>query len=106
MILENGSRAITSVSNLNVINCTFAHNAKLDGELWSMGFRSQVNGEIRYGKGSDYDLRSNYSDYNCLYYTYFPKSGNLYSVRSRKKPAYIRNVTNYRQFMFGTINTR
>lgn len=32
MILENGSRAITSVSNLNVINCTFAHNAKLDGE--------------------------------------------------------------------------
>ena len=81
-------------------------NAELDGELWSMGFRSQVNGEIHYGRGSDYDLRSYYSDYNCLYYTYFPKSGNLYSVRSHKKPAYIRNVTDYRQLMFGTINTR
>ena len=105
----NDSPTAESLGHKSSSVIAFIHshpNAKLDGELWSMGFRSQVNGEIRYGKGSDYDLRSNYSDYNCLYYTYFPKSGNLYSVRSRKKPAYIRNVTNYRQFMFGTINTR
>ena len=94
-------------SSSSVIAFIHSHpNANLSGELWSMGFRSQVNGKIRYGVGSDYDLRSNHSDYNCLYYTCFPKSGNLYSVRSHKKPAYIRNVTKYRQFMFGTINTR
>jgi len=94
-------------SSSSVIAFIHSHpNANLSGELWSMGFRSQVNGKIHYGVGSDYDLRSNCSDYNCLYYTYFPKSGNLYSVRSHKKPAYIRNVKYYRQFMFGTINTR
>ena len=81
-------------------------NTNLSGELWSMGFASQVNGKTRYVAGSDYYLRSYYSDYNCLYYTYFPESGNLYCVRSHQKPAYIRNVSNYRQFMFGTINTR
>lgn len=32
MILTHGSRAISSVSDLNIINCTFTNNVKLDGE--------------------------------------------------------------------------
>ena len=94
-------------SSSSVIAFIHSHpNANLSGELWSMGYLSENNGKISYVTGSDCDLKNNYSDYNCLYYTYFPKSGNLYSVRSFKKPAFIRKVTIYRQFMFGTLNTR
>ena len=94
-------------SSSSVIAFIHSHpNANLSGELWSMGYLSENNGKISYVTGSDCDLKKNYSDYNCLYYTYFPKSGNLYSVRSFKKPAFIRKVTIYRQFMFGTLNTR
>ena len=95
-------------SSSSVIAFIHSHpKANLSGELWSMGFRSQVNGIMRFSKESDIYLKTYEAGYmQCLYYTYFPKSGNLFCVRGGKKPAYIRNITNYRQFMFGTINTR
>ena len=121
---ENGqsSYAVGTIHNTNVAPTAeelghkyssviaFIHshpNANLDGELWSMGFRSQADGLVKFSAESDISRKTYEVGYqHCLYYTYFPKSGNLYSVRSRQRPAYIRNVTNYRQFMFGTINTR
>ena len=82
-------------------------NTNLCGELMSMGFISQVDGILKFTNESDISRKTNEAGYKqCLYYTYFPKSGNLFSVRCGKIPAFIRNVTNYRQFMFGTINTR
>ena len=95
-------------SSSSVIAFIHSHpNAYLYGELWSMGFISQANGVMHFSKESDISRKTYEASYKqCLYYTYFPKSGNLFSVRSGKIPAYIRNVTNYRQFMFGTINTR
>jgi len=44
---------------------------------------------------------------NSLYYTYFPNSENLWIVNGMKKPGYINNLKgNYKNFFFGTINTR
>ena len=81
--------------------------ASLSGELWSMGLKSHANGIVRFGKDSDIYRKTYEAGYKqCLYYTYFPKSGNLFIVRSGKVPAYIRNVANHQQFMFGTMNTR
>lgn len=37
---------------------------------------------------------------NTLYYTYFPKSGNVWNVRNANKPAYIRKVSGYKGLIF------
>lgn len=38
-------------------------------------------------------------------YVYFPNSGNLYLV-GKERPSFIRSVSNYRSFYFGTLNTK
>lgn len=45
---------------------------------------------------------------DSFYYTYFPKSGRLWSVNPNgKPPTPIRNIQhNYKRFFFGTLNTR
>ena len=64
MILEHGSGAITSVSNLNIINCTFAHNVKLDGD-----------GGAIYCEGKLTVENSNFTDNTAVY------MGTDYSLR-------------------------
>jgi len=65
------------------------------------------NNKITYFEGSDIDLKTNRSYYSsAIYYVYFPETGNLWSVRSRSTPAFIRKINNYKDFFFGTMNTR
>ena len=44
---------------------------------------------------------------NTLYYTYFPKSRRLWLIEKYYKPSFIKgNISSYRSFLFGTINTK
>jgi len=91
-------------------------NTSAKDELKSMGIYSVTRTATGYsfswergiGK-SDVSNKTNIAAYqNSLYYTYFPKSGNLWNVRNVNNgiPAFIRNVSSPTGFSFGTINTR
>ena len=73
-----------------------------DGELRSMGFDKFEGNQIHYITESDVGYKTNETAYqNVLYYTYFPESGNVWSVRSANIPAFIRNVNSYKGFFWG-----
>jgi hypothetical protein len=73
-------------------------------ELYSMGWLSNSR-QIDPYHNSDARLKSTYSTYQELYYyTYFPNSGNVWEVRNRQMPAFIRNVNSYQGFFWGTLN--
>jgi RHS repeat-associated protein len=56
---------------------------------------------------SDYHNKTTKGDYKkSVYYTYFPQSGNLWSVRSGRSPSFIKKMNNHRNLFFGTLNTR
>jgi len=73
-------------------------------ELYSMGWLHKSR-QIDPYHNSDARLKSTNSIYQDLYYyTYFPNSGNVWEVRNRQIPAFIRNVNSYQRFFWGTLN--
>ena len=64
----------------------------------SMGYNDLVS------HGDVYRKRSTYLK-NTYYYTYFPKSKQLWSVEFYE-PCFIRNITSYKRLFFGTLNSR
>jgi len=99
-------KAITSeqmgYKTSSVIAFIHSHpGAGKDWELGSMGFNHIKNDKMNYTKNSDVDYKMNVAAYkNPLYYTYFPISGNLWLVRDRDKPAFIRKVSSSAGFPF------
>lgn len=80
-------------------------NSKFRNMMSSMGWSIVKNGY--FNDDNDVNYKTNQFAYrNTLYYTYFPNSGDLYNVRSAQIPAFIKNIKNYKDFMFGTINTK
>jgi RHS repeat-associated protein len=76
----------------------------LDYEKSSMGW---TGSPTRTYIPSDYHNKTTKADYKkSIYYTYFPQSGNLWSVRGGKSPSFIKQITNYRNLFFGTLNTK
>jgi RHS repeat-associated protein len=79
---------------------------KQSEEKSSMGWIANSNGTATIIGPSDCTYKQLKNLSNTLYYTYFPKSGNLWLVRDSKEPAFIRNIKNdYKRFFFGTLNT-
>ncbi|MDD2964216.1 MAG: JAB-like toxin 1 domain-containing protein [Bacteroidales bacterium] len=76
-------------------------------EISSMGWDLLPDGKTVQLMGDSYIKNNKSSNIrNSLYYTYFPKSGNLWMVRGAKEPAPIRNIrNNFKRFFFGTLNT-
>ena len=73
-------------------------------ELYSMGWLDKSR-QIDPYHNSDARLKSTNSIYQDLYYyTYFPNSGNVWEIRNRQIPAFIRNVDSYQRFFWGTLN--
>ena len=103
-------KAITPemIGLLSVNSVAFIHShwgVSRNRELSSMGFHTK-DGRPFYNRDTDVDYKTNEIAYkNVLYYTYFPESGNVWSVRNNKIPAFIRNVNNYKGFFWGTLNT-
>ena len=75
-------------------------------ELNSMGYRIEKGQKKASGdwKNVVVDFKKN-GKQTRMNYVYFPNSSHLYHVEPRI-PRYIRNVNNYRNFYFGTLNNR
>jgi RHS repeat-associated protein len=107
-----GQKSISSEemghSSESVISFVHSHpNTSLEVEKSSMGWWTDANGNNTIYGGSDIDLKMSSALKNSIYYTYFPKSGNLFVVRKYGEPAYIRKIgNNYKRFFFGTLNTK
>ena len=76
--------------------------ANVDDEVESMGYI--MNSDIVLGDWAnvvtDININGRQTRYN---YIYFPMSGNLYHAEFYK-PRFIKRITNFHQFYFGTLN--
>ena len=76
--------------------------ANVDDEVESMGYI--MNSDIALGDWAnvvtDININGRQTRYN---YVYFPMSGNLYHAEFYK-PRFIKRITNFHQFYFGTLN--
>lgn len=95
-------------SGSSVISMIHSHpktDNSTNAEISSMGWWPNKNGTVTIA-GDSY-LKNSSNMKNANYYTYFPNSGRLWSVRGNKQPAFIRNVkSDYRRLMFGALNSR
>lgn len=95
----------TSKSTIAFIHSHWDVKPSMSEEISSMGWIT--NGENSILRTGDSYLKANSNLKNSIYYTYFPQSGNLWSVEGINQPKFIRNIgSNYKRFFFGTINTR
>jgi RHS repeat-associated protein len=95
-------------NSASVVAFVHSHQTvKQSEEKSSMGWIANSNGSATIIGPSDCTYKQHKNLSNTLYYTYFPKSGNLWLVRDSKEPAFIRNINNdYKRFFFGTLNTK
>jgi RHS repeat-associated protein len=91
-------------SQQSVIAFVHSHpGTNIYDELSSMGWIS----EYKFYRPSDYNNNTNNPKYfKTVSYVYCPNSGNLWHVRKRKIPCFIKKIKQTSDFFFGTLNTR
>ena len=90
-----GSKDVVTMIHSHPMN-GFADPTSVANQIESMGYLSEIyEGDV---------FLKRHSTINN-YYTYFPKSHQLWIVGTNR-PAFIRQIKNYSDFFFGTYNTR
>ena len=95
---QNDLTLVTFVHS-HPLSSGFPHPESIETQISSMGYWYK-KGELR----GDAALKNTSLSHVC-YYTYFPKTKQLWSV-GKCRPAFIRNIKVYSDFFFGTFNSR
>lgn len=90
-----GSKDVVTMIHSHPMNGS-ANPTSIENQIESMGYLPDIcTGDVSIKRHSTINN----------YYTYFPKSHQLWSVGT-SRPAFIRQIKNYSDFFFGTYNTR